>query len=248
MISPQSAQKIQLLRLLTAIFVLAIALASAVPHYLTGQWVWSRPPLVENLEQVKALQTQGLTIPNWQNLSHDVIRMGGHRWSVQQFATTPAPASDTPPSRHEPVLLMLRPQLADTDQPQIDWVNIGSEFGWTADNERWIEFSVPSLSGGNASVQARFLRYWDAEQTYAAMQWYAWPARGSASPNRWFWADQASQWRDRRRTPWVAVSVLIPIEPLGDLETNRAIAQSVGQTVQSTLLAAMLPSEPRLSP
>ncbi len=248
MISPQSAQQIQRLRLLAAIFVLAIALVSAVPHYLTGQWVWSHPARVENLEQVRALQTKGLTIADWQNLSHDVIRIGGHRWSVQQLATTPTPASDTPPSRNKPVVLMLRPQLAETDQPQIDWVNIGSEFGWTADNERWIEFSVPAPAGDVASVQARFLRYWDAEQTYAAMQWYAWPAGGSASPNRWFWADKVSQWRDRRRTPWVAVSVLIPIEPLGDLEANRAIAQSVGQTVHSKLLTTMLPSEPRLSP
>lgn len=239
--SPQSAQR---LRLLTAIVVLAIALTQALPHYLTGKWAWTHPPQVEQLEALKALQQQGITVTGWPLLSQEVMRVGGHRWSVQQLVA-PTP-EQFPPDR--PVVLMLRPQLANTDQPQIDWVNIGSEFGWTADAKRWVEFSAPSPLGRSIPVQARFLRYWDDSQTYAAVQWYAWSTGGSANASRWFWADQQSQWRDRQRMPWVAVSLLIPIEPLGDLEMARAIAQSLGQTVQSTLLATMLSPPTRLSP
>ena len=233
-----------MVRLLAAIFVLAIALTQALPHYLTGEWAWTHPPHVKQLEQLQALQKQGLRVPTWQPLSQEVMRLGGHRWSVQQLV---APTLQLP-TADMTVVLMLRPQLENTDQPQIDWVNIGSEFGWTADSDRWIEFSAPAPSGRSTLVQARFLRYWDHSQTYAAVQWYAWSNGGSANASRWFWADQVSQWRDRQRMPWVAVNLLIPIEPLGELDATRAIAQSLGQTVQSTLLATMLPSSTRLSP
>lgn len=244
MVSSPSSRQVQVVRLLAAIFVLAIALTQALPHYFTGAWAWTHPPQVKQLEQLQALQKQGLTVPDWQPLSQEAMRLGGHRWSVQQFVA-PTPQL---PTTDMTVVLMLRPQLENTDQPQIDWVNIGSEFGWTADSDRWIEFSAPAPSGHSTLVQARFLRYWDHSQTYAAVQWYAWSNGGSANSSRWFWVDQVSQWRDRQRMPWVAVSLLIPIEPLGELDATRAIAQSLGQTVQSTLLATMLPSSNRLSP
>jgi len=72
------------------------------------------------------------------------------------------------------------------------------------------------------------------------LQWYAWTTAGSPSIGRWFWVDQFSQWRDRQRMPWVAVSLLIPIQPLGEIEPVRSLATTLGQAVQSTLLESAL--------
>ncbi|HEY9663536.1 MAG TPA: cyanoexosortase B system-associated protein, partial [Allocoleopsis sp.] len=92
------------------------------------------------------------------------------------------------------------------------------------------------------SVSARFFRGWNQEHTYAVVQWYAWSNGGSPAPMDWFWVDQQSQWRDHQHTPWVAVSLLLPLPPLGDLETVQAQAISLGQVVQTTLMQTALHS------
>jgi cyanoexosortase B-associated protein len=70
------------------------------------------------------------------------------------------------------------------------------------------------------------------------MQWYAWPTGGHYAPGKWFWADQGRQWRQRERMPWVALNLLFPIEPLGDIRTHADEATAIAQAIQTSLLAS----------
>lgn len=251
---PQPSRRSPLFSSLIAIFLLAIAAVSVLPNYGTQQWSWKTLPDVPYLSQIKELQTQGLTIPGWQTLQQEKVEIGGHKWSIQEIRALPVEPNSTEqsPLQH-PIILMLRPQTWHRDQPQVDWMDINGVQQWTADSQRSLQFVVnasdlPDLAAESkllgsshslaqpVSVNARFLRGWNQQQTYAVVQWYAWVNGGSAAPSRWFWSDQLSQWRDRHRMPWVAVSVLIPIKPLGDIDTAESLAKSLGQTIQSALM------------
>ena len=63
------------------------------------------------------------------------------------------------------------------------------------------------------------------------------PNGGHPSPWRWFLKDQLAQW-SQTRVPWVSVSIMIRMEPLGQVETTWALAQSIGETVQATLMTS----------
>jgi hypothetical protein len=91
------------------------------------------------------------------------------------------------------------------------------------------------------------LRGIDARNTFAVMQWYAWPDGGHFAPGKWFWADQAQQWQQRQRLPWVAVSILLPIEPVGDIRSHTAAVTEIAQAVQQGLLVQHL-CQQRLRP
>ncbi|MBD2462392.1 cyanoexosortase B system-associated protein [Oscillatoria sp. FACHB-1407] len=238
---PQVPRRSPVLTILIAVFLLAIATAGALPGYLTQQWSWSTPPDVPHLSQIKALQTEGLAIPGWETLHQEKVEIGGHKWSVQEIQSL-EPASEG--TQQVPILVMLRPQTWHRDQPQVDWMDINGVQRWTADSQRRLKFTIDNFAlpegsskAESVTVSARFLRGWNQRQTYAVLQWYAWSNGGNASPSQWFWVDQLTQWRDRHRMPWIAVSVLIPIRPLGDINTAESLAQSLGQTIQSTLMA-----------
>jgi cyanoexosortase B-associated protein len=109
---------------------------------------------------------------------------------------------------------------------------------WTEDNERQLTFSVPAADATKPiPVSARFLRTWTNEQTYAVLQWYAWKDGGGSAPSQWFWSEQLSELRDRQHMPWVAVSILMPIQPLGEIETVQPQLTLLGQVIQSKLMA-----------
>ncbi|NER84831.1 MAG: hypothetical protein F6K42_36005 [Leptolyngbya sp. SIO1D8] len=44
------------------------------------------------------------------------------------------------------------------------------------------------------------------------------------------------QWSQRERMPWVAVSILLPIEPVGDIRPYSEAMAAIGQTVQTSLM------------
>jgi cyanoexosortase B-associated protein len=233
---PKSSERSRtVFKLLVVVFILAIAAANAMPGYFAEQWPWQKVSPVSNIQSLKDLQKNGLSLPGWHTLEQQVIDVGGHRWSIQGIMPEGAPdlaASQTP------VLLMLRPQTRDRDTPQVDWMDINGSRHWTADSQTRLQFAVslPHASGSQSYlVDARFLRGWSEARTYAVLQWYAWNNGGHPAPGRWFWMDQWSQWQHHHRLPWVAVSILIPIEPLGDIESVRPQAQALGQLVQSTL-------------
>ncbi|GAB4227279.1 MAG: hypothetical protein Kow00121_55910 [Elainellaceae cyanobacterium] len=237
-----------LYRPLVVLLILAIAVFNVIPDYLTGDWAWTQVPELRNIQQLQTLQQQGITLPGWRTLKQDVVEIGGHPWSVQAIV----PESTETVTAQNTIWLMLRPQTWHRDMPQVDWMDINGVQQWTADSQQALQFvvspqastvkssQVPSRQIPPVQVEARFLRGWSLQRTYAVLQWYAWSSGGNAAPSRWFWVDQGSQWHDRRRTPWVAVSVLIPIKPLGDIETARSQAESLGQLIQSTLITQVL--------
>jgi cyanoexosortase B-associated protein len=243
------SQRSPLYKFLVILFLLAIAAALAIPNYLAGNWVLHRVPELSNIQELRTLQQNGLSLPGWQTLEHRTVEMGGHRWSIQAIAPHSSDPADSPAYSSDPApLLMLRPQTWHRDLPQVDWMDIRGAQHWQEDSDRMLQFPVVSSPDAAVSdaatipsvVNARFLRSWTNQQTYAVLQWYAWNGGGDAAPSRWFWADQHSQLRDRQHLSWVAVSLLLPIAPLGDIETVRSQAEVLGQWVQSALMVDIL--------
>ena len=218
-------------RIVVLLLLLVLLARSAVPGYLTGRWSWAQPLPVTTLKQIKQLRQTGLTLPSWQIIQQQQQIIGGHKWSVQVIKQE---------RKQMQAILLLLPQNGPAAQPQVEWTDINGAQRWNTDQYHWSQFTVEPLgvlnSGGATKVEARFFRGWTDQQTFAVLEWYAWPTGGHAVPSRWFWADQLAQWR-YTRVPWVAVSILIPIEPLGEVETSWPLAQSLGQTVQAALMA-----------
>ncbi|MBD2529232.1 cyanoexosortase B system-associated protein [Nostoc flagelliforme FACHB-838] len=223
-----------------ALLLLLLLLAMAgVPGYLTGRWQWKQPPPVTNLKELKEIRKTGLTVPGWQNIEQTEQQIGEHKWSLQVIKKEG--------SQSQAILLLL-PQNGPMDQPEVEWTDVNSwgrsRWGkWDVAQSRSAEFTVkpPAKSASNVptKVEARFFRASTPQQTFAVLQWYATPDGGTPSPFRWFLADQLTQWR-KQRTPWVSVSILIPMEPLGQVETSWSLAQSIGETVQAALMAGPL--------
>jgi cyanoexosortase B-associated protein len=225
------SQPARLPRLFVVLFVLAIALTNVIPGYLGQPWPWQQVPKVSQIAQLKALQKTGLKLTGWQMLEQKVIEIGGHKWSAQAMVPVTSNGALDSETSPDPVWLLLRPQTWDQDMPQIDWVDINGVRQWTTDQQQQISFAA-----GTAQVEARFLRGWTEKATEAVLQWYARPGGGHPAPSRWFWADQWAQLHQRQRQPWVAVSIQVPIEPLGEIEAVRAEATSLGKLVQSALM------------
>jgi len=228
----QSTTRAPLLQLLVLLFLLAIALTCTIPGYLGQLWPWQQVPKISQIAQLNALQKTGLELPGWQTLEQKVIEIGGHKWSAQAIFPASALPANSPANSRSAVWLLLRPQTWDKDMPQIDWVDINGMRQWTTDQQQQIKFTA-----GTAQIEARFLRGWTERGTQAVLQWYARAEGGHPAPSHWFWADQWSQLRYRQRQPWVAVSLQIPIEPLGEIDAVRAEAASLGKLVQSALMA-----------
>lgn len=237
--SPQVSSQPPLRKLLIVLFILAIATSITFPNYFTGNWTWRRVPHLERVKELKAIQTTGLALPGWHTLEQGRLEIGGHKWSVQ--AIVPKAEAKTATLQNA-TLLMLRPQTWQRDMPQVDWVDINGAQRWTADSTQSLTFAVPnaiSNTGQPMEIETRFLRGWHEKQTYAVLQWYAWKTGGSSAPGSWFWTDQFSQLRDRHRTAWVAVSILMPIQPLSDINIHKSQAETLGKLVQSTIACAL---------
>ena len=171
-------------------------------------------------------------------------------------------AEDAGTLTDEPFFLYVRPQSDVKDKPLVEWLDFeGIQYRtdiehWTTDHHHTIRFTVPevrppqvvsgvssgagpTLKGASITASAQYFRLWyrynERYRTYAVVQWYAWPTGGSPKITSWFWADQWLQWRDRHHLPWVAVTALIPIEPLGEIEPVQPLAEAIAQTIQSTL-------------
>lgn len=232
---------LKLSKIVLMLFLLVLIGVGTVPGYLKGSWRWQQPLKVANLKQIRNLQQTGLNLPGWQTLNQQGIEIGGHKWSYQAMQRDP----------QNQAILLLRPMRDDKDMPQVEWVDLKGFRWWqTLQPRQWQtdglkreQFTVPSTGGQPVQVETQYFRKWINEPnyrgTFAVLQWYAWPTGGNPDPSRWFWADQVAQWQGRR-LPWVAVSIMIPIEPLGDIEPTLPAAQSLGQTVQAALIEAAL--------
>ncbi|MEO1391972.1 MAG: cyanoexosortase B system-associated protein [Cyanobacteria bacterium J06634_5] len=239
--------------------VLALALfvaLSALPRYMDG-WPWADPPRLTQAERtaLQALPEKGIALSGWTVGQQTSTKLGGNAWSIQQLSPDTASENETVRAIAREgipaVYVLLRPQIYGGDQPEVEWIDIKGSQKWTTDSQQNLTFeikkqkkaedSTKDLKSDSQSVEtvrinSDFFRAWNKGQTYAILQWYAWPTGGSASPARWFWADQKIQWNQYQRMPWVAVSLWIPIEPLGDIGPYESMAQSLGRDLHQTLL------------
>lgn len=216
------------LKLIVAVFVLAIAAVPTLPHYLSQTWPWDKLPHLPAIEFLRAIEHNGLTLPGWSTQSQQAIEVNGKKWSAQTLRAT----------QDKQAVLLLRPQVWQRDQPQVEWTDINGLQHWTVDSRSRLQFETES-----GSIAARFFRGWSEQQTYAVLQWYAWSTGGDPSPARWFWADQQQQWQTRDRMPWIAVCVLIPIPPLSEIEPVKAEAIALGQTIQAAIVQELTAPE-----
>ncbi|BAZ31249.1 hypothetical protein NIES4074_37210 [Cylindrospermum sp. NIES-4074] len=237
MISLFKSLKQQQLNQIAALLLLLLLLGIAgVPGYLTGRWQWKQPPPITSLQALKQIRKVGLNLPGWQTIDQVEQLIGEHEWSLQIIKKE---------GTQTQAILLLLPQNGPTDQPEVEWTEINSwgklRWGkWDTAQERSADFTVKQpaklSANGDAKIEARFFRAATRQGTFAVLQWYAMPNGGNPSPLRWFVADQLKQWR-QQRTPWVAVSILTPMEHLGQIETSWSEVQSLGETVQATLMA-----------
>jgi cyanoexosortase B-associated protein len=221
----------QLIALLLLILLLFIG---TVPGYLTGKWQWKQPPPIPTLKELKQIRKVGLTLPGWQTVEQQERIIGDRKWSLQ---TIQKEGSDK-----KAILLML-PQNGPMDQPQVEWSEVKSFWQWQIAQERDVEFTVKaplnSSTKTDVKVTAMFFRGSTKQQSFAVLQWYAWANAGSPSQLKWFLADQSAQWR-KHRAAWVAVSMAIPMEQLGQVDKSWEEAKSLGETIQSRLMTGIL--------
>jgi cyanoexosortase B-associated protein len=221
-------QFLQIAALCLLVLLLAIG---ALPGYLKGSWQWKQPPPITNLGEIKQLRKTGLTLPGWKITQQQEQRLGSGKWSLQVMEKD---------DQKQTAILLLLPQNGPRSQPQVEWTEINSwgriQWGeWQVAQSRKAQFMVkqPQLND-ETKVEARFFRASTQNQTFAVLQWYAMPNSGHFSPLNWFWADLSARWH-KQRVPWVAISLLIPMEHLGQVETTWEQVKSIGQTVQTRL-------------
>jgi len=226
----KEGQWTQVVVLLLLLLLFAIG---SVPGYLTGYWQWKQLAPVTSLNELKHIRNSGLTLPGWQTIEQTEQEIGEHKWSLQVIKKEDS---------HTQAILLLLPQNGPMDKPEVEWTEVN---GWG--KSRWGKWEIAQYRSANftvkqpteTKVEARFFRASTKQETFGVLQWYALPNGGNPSPLNWFLADQLAQWR-KQRVPWVAVSVLIPMEPLGKVEKIWSLAESIGQMVQAALMARLL--------
>ncbi len=200
-------------------FLLIAIILGALPGYLEGgNWQWSDLPKIVNVNKMINLQASGIELDSWQTKQQLQVRIGGNKWSVQSIQK----------EKSKPILLLLLPQVYYLDKPYVEWLDINGLERWETDSYQNLKIQLDS---GNV-VKARFFRAWNHKQTFAVVQWYAFPNSGHYSPSMWFWGDQFAQLRDRR-LPWIGVCLRIPIKPLGEKEQAKTLAKSLVREIQT---------------
>lgn len=223
----------QFSQVVALLLLLLLLVIGAIPGYLTAHWDWQELPRITNLKELQNLPKKGLLLPDWKTLEQRQQQIGERKWSYQLIQKQ---------SDQTKAILLLLPQTGSKEQPVVEWTEINSFWQWQIAQYRSADFTVkPQTAGSNTEtkIEARFFRASTGQQTFAVLQWYAWSNGGHSSPLRWFVVDQLAQWQ-KKRAPWVAVSILIPMEPLGQVETNWNQAKSIGQTVQTALMTNLL--------
>ncbi|TAE55230.1 MAG: cyanoexosortase B system-associated protein [Nostocales cyanobacterium] len=232
----------QISQIILLILLLILLITGAVPGYLTGKWQWIQPPKISQIHELRNIRKVGLSIPGWETIQQSETQVGEHKWSLQVLKE-----QDSTDESEEAILLLL-PQADIRDQPAVEWTDISgwAKFRWGAwdmAQYRDVEFTVDNDSAQDknltSKVQARFFRATTKKETFAVLQWYAMSNGGTASVLKWFAADQLAQWQ-KKRIPWVAVSIMIPIESFGQAETSLPQLESLGKKVQSTLISKIL--------
>jgi cyanoexosortase B-associated protein len=218
--SPKFDRKFDRILQITLLIFLSILLAiGTVPGYLAGKWQWQNPPSVKTLGELKQIRKEGIVIPGWKNTEQKSVVLGEHPWSIQSIEN----------EKKETATVFLFTQNGPRDQPQVEWSEINGIQRWQSDSESQQFFTVDQIP-----MTARLFRAWTTNRTYAVMQWYAWTDGGHPEPSHWFWADRIAQFQGKRQ-PWVAVSIILPMEPLDDLNKYRDRITAIAQPLQAQL-------------
>lgn len=228
MISLRKSVHLQLPKVVLLLLLIVLVSIGAVPGYLSGKWRWAEPPKIATLSELNNLRNNGITLPGWKTIDRRISKIGEHKWLVQAIEADQSKA-----------ILLFFPQKGPRDQPEVEWSDISGYQRWKTDSFKQVEFAAPQAA---VSVTARFFRGWTNEQNYAVLQWYASSKGGHPAPSHWFFADRIAQWQNRR-VPWVAVSVLVPIEPLDEVEKHWPKVKSLAESIQATLMAGPLRSD-----
>ena len=242
---PKVLKQYPLPQVLLLLFGLVLLGVGAMPSYITGKWPWMAPPDIKTLKELKELQKSGLTLPGWETIRTGSLPTGGHTWWRQDVKKEDGSTE---------AMVLLLAGTGPMKQPQVEWMDINGYWRWSVDSMAKFRFIVETgeVQGDetgkkrdasfSARVEARFFRGWTGRETFAVLQWYAFPDGGHPAPSSWFWRDRISQ-LNGDRVPWVAASIIIPMEPLGDVEKIRPLAESLGKTVQAALMAGPLRGE-----
>ncbi|MDB9528031.1 cyanoexosortase B system-associated protein [Oscillatoria sp. CS-180] len=222
--------------ILVAVLTVLVAIA-ALPNYLQGQWPWNADLQIPQIGQLRTLLEEPIVLPGWDMSYHQVVEISGKRWNFAEYqasnAVTSVPADTT-------IGLLLRAPVAHDQQPTVEWVDVRGSQGWKVSDLHRVSFAAQDNMGQPMQVTTRYFRGLNEMSTFAVMQWYAWAGGGHFAPGRWFWADQKYQWQQRERMPWVAVSLLLPIEPVGNIRPHTEAAVGIAQAVQDALMASTL--------
>ena len=230
--SPKSDRIVQITLL---IFLSTLLVVGTVPGYLAGKWQWQNPPAVKVLGELKQIRKQGIEIPGWRTTEQKSMVLGEHPWSIQTIESETRDA--TKDATKDTATVFLFTQNGPRDQPQVEWSELDGVQRWKRDSESQQSFTVNQVP-----VTARLFRAWNSKQTYAVMQWYAWSEGGHPEPSHWFFADRLAQFQGKRQ-PWIAVSILLPMEPLDDLNKYRDKITALAQPIESRLLEKTLKSQ-----
>lgn len=211
----------------------------ALPNYLSGQWPWSADLPVPQLKAIRQLDQTPLSLDGWEIALHETVKMGGSNWVLTEYRTAGSDGGAA-----QSFGLLLKPQKSADQQPEVEWVDLQGTQGWRVNDLQTVRVTTAEQTDQPMAVSARYFRGLNENSTLAVMQWYAWPTGGHFAPGRWFWADQGRQWQQRARMPWVAVCILLPIEPVGDIRPHTDEMVAIAQAVQENLLATVFQPAP----
>lgn len=222
--------------------LLFLLLIGGIVLNFTGQSSWREPFPVTNLGAMRELRNTGLELPDWDQEGQLRLNVGGREWSVEAVTKPGKPTA----------LVMVLPQWGPREMPGVEWSDIDGFFRWRREGGAIASPLLTFTTTNPATkVQARYFLARDTaetrvvplRQTVAVLQWYATPIGGNPNPSWWFWRDQWAQ-MNRRRLPWVAVSLRFPMDPRSTLEDVEADILPLAQAVQEAITEVMVARSP----
>lgn len=197
-----------------------LILFGAIPHYRKGQWQIVAPKYIKNLSQIQKIKEKGLPLEDINSPQKEQIEINDQKWLKQTILL----------DNQLSVNLLLFPQNGQKQFPEVEWLNLKQHYQWQISKAENVTLTINS----SQDIQARFFQATTSKETFAVLQWYAWHNGGSPLIEDWFWSDQLAQYQ-KKRLPWVAVTLIAPIDSLSDIKDIKPQLESLGIKVQKSL-------------